>query len=193
MTEPSLEARRGITPELCRKLLDYDPVTGSFRWKPRASDCGAHKAWNIKNSGKTAFTARDHGGYNYGSISNKKIRAHRAAWMMYYGEDIPYGMQIDHIDGQRGNNRIANLRLVRPVDNSRNMKKSSRNNSGCVGVTLSKRTNKWRAYIHVGIRHIALGSFHKIEDAVAARKAAEMEYGFHPNHGRSVNSQGEAK
>ncbi len=91
---------------------------------------------------------------------------------------------IDHINGDRGDNRISNLRVVTSTENNRNKAINKNNTSGVTGVTWSKSRRKWIAQIHIGKIGKALGGFDRVEDAIAARKNAETRYGFHENHGR---------
>ena len=98
---------------------------------------------------------------------------------------IPNGMQIDHINHIRNDNRLMNLRLVSAKVNSRNMSKKTCNTSGLTGVYYASRyVNPWRALIRVDGKRVTLGSFATKEEAKLARKNAEIKYGFHPNHGR---------
>jgi hypothetical protein len=99
---------------------------------------------------------------------------------MVYGDEP---QDIDHINGNRRDNRIANLRAVDRRENMRNARLRSNNTSGIVGVTFSRDRKKWVAQINDG-KVRSLGRFDKFEDAVEARKAAERRAGFHPNHGR---------
>jgi hypothetical protein len=86
---------------------------------------------------------------------------------------------LDHLDGDKSNNRIENLRPCTSSQNSFHQKRSLRNTSGVVGVSLDIRPRKvprWRAYISVHRRQIRLGCFEALEGALAARRAAEAEY-----------------
>jgi hypothetical protein len=87
--------------------------------------------------------------------------------------------QVDHIDGNGLNNIWTNLRPVTCGENQKNRRKYARNTSGTTGVYWYKQARKWRSLIHN--KH--LGLFHNKEDAIAARKAAEVFYNFHENHG----------
>ncbi|MEG1123085.1 MAG: HNH endonuclease [Citrobacter sp.] len=156
--------------------LDYNPETGSFTWKATN-----RRGFVGKQAG--CFCPRD--GYIRIRIHGKLELAHRLAWNMTY-PDNPVGPdeQIDHINHIRMDNRIVNLRKASNTDNSRNASIGSNNTSGALGVWFEKRRNAWVAEIKVDRRKIHIGQFEKFEDAVAARKAAEVTYGFHENHGK---------
>lgn len=171
--------------ETLRKLLDYDPETGFLTWKPRPVEMFPNepkfKRWNTRYANKRAGNAK---GYQKGYIAmcilSKNYPAHRVAWAMHYGE-WPKD-QIDHINRQPADNRISNLRIVSNFENCRNKGFSKKNTSGHIGVHLRRNTGKWYAYISMRGR-VSLGSFNTFEEAVAARKAGELKYGYHPNHG----------
>jgi hypothetical protein len=107
--------------------------------------------------------------------------AHRAAWCLYHGE-WPAGV-IDHINGDKTDNRIENLRCVTPSINSRNMKKFKHNTSGIAGVCWHKASNKWRAIVTVGGRQKSLGVFSDKDDAAKAVARSRRELGFTERHG----------
>jgi hypothetical protein len=84
------------------------------------------------------------------------------------------------------------LRDVSNQENQRNKSRQSRNTSGVTGVHWHKRDKKWIARIKVDKKDLYIGMFDTFEEAVAARKEAEIKYGFHENHGRErVNAEGE--
>jgi hypothetical protein len=140
------------------------------------------QSWNKRWALKEAFTYISQGRYKQGAIDNVNHYAHRVAWAMHYGE-WPNGV-IDHINGDGNDNRIKNLRLATVSDNAKNAKLSKANSSGMTGVTYIKNRGKWRGQIvHQG-RCNFLGHFNDVNEAISARKKAEVEYGFHPNHGR---------
>lgn len=181
-----------ITPELCRQLLRYEPETGKLFWRKRTAamllrhgirDSGFIRQWHGRFAGKEALASL-HDGYRVGRIFNTMMRAHRVIWAIIHGE-WPTD-DIDHINGDRSDNRISNLRAVVRRTNCRNVSLRSNNTSGCVGVSWSKSKNRWAAQIGVEGRVIPLGRFKIYEDAVTARKAAERRFGFHPNHGRQA-------
>lgn len=176
-----------VSVEILRKLLEYDPDTGFLTWKPRGREFfrrdADQKTWNAKFAGRQAFNQRGPGGYLVSEIFNRPYRAHRVAWALSHGE---WASEIDHINGDRADNRIANLRAVTRSENSRNAARSRRNRSGVVGVSVDTLTGKWRAQIGVAGRARFLGLFETLDEAVAARRRAEVQYGFHPNHGRDA-------
>jgi len=126
--------------------------------------------------------SKHHSGYYQVQITGKLYMVHRLIWIMYNNE-IPDGMEIDHINHERDDNRLVNLRLVTRQDNRRNQKLTDRNTSGTIGVYRISRLNKWGSQIKVNGKVIWLGSFTDKTDAISARKDAEIKYGFHENHG----------
>ncbi len=154
-----------------KQALKYDPQTGILVWGP-----------GTKFAGKQAghVTKRGHLTVNRGK---KSLQAHRVAWLLHYGKWPTNG--IDHIDGNPGNNRIANLRDVGQQDNNRNKCTRKDSSTRITGVSWCKMAKKWRAYISINKRPVRLGYYDDFESAVIARKQAEQQYGYHPNHGRS--------
>jgi hypothetical protein len=172
------------TPEQLRKLLRYEPETGKLFWLPRPesmfpapNNC---RSWNTRYANTEAFTANDKG-YRVGGVFTRRYSAHRVAYALYHGYWPPE--EVDHIDGDRANNRISNLRSVSKAMNLRNQKRYKSNTSGHIGVSFVKATGKWRAQIRVDTRGKHIGTFTNIEDAIAARKAAEEGHGFTERHG----------
>lgn len=166
-----------LTPDTLRSLLSFDPETGFFVWKYRPLElfntAHAANAWNARFAGKPALTA-DSGGYRQGHVMRHRIQAHRAAVIIVTGLPIPDGMQVDHINGRKHDNRIANLRLVTNAQNGRN--RSAKRNPIYPGVHL--RGSRFVAGIKVDYRKIHLGTFATADEAIAARKVAEAEHGF---------------
>ncbi len=111
----------------------------------------------------------------------KSYKAHRLAWLYEYGEFPKY--HIDHINHNRIDNRIANLREVSRIDNQRNQKKSATNKSGFTGVHWHKQAKKWLASITVNCKTIYLGLYEDKNEAICARLHANRLYKFHANHG----------
>lgn len=151
-------------------LFDYDGV--SLVWK--------HGRGGV-SVGSIAGTVNA-GGYIQLKVNGRFYYAHRIIWEMHNGQ-IPDDMEIDHINHNKADNRIENLRLVRHETNTKNAPKYKNNTSGVTGVSWYKRDKKWLAQIMVDGNYIRLGLFDNFEAAVAVRKEAELRYGFHKNHG----------
>ncbi len=125
-------------------------------------------------------------GYMYSLITVNKVRVreHNVVWLIYKGVWPEH--ELDHIDGNGMNNLVTNLRDVPHIQNNKNMRLNSRNTVGVPGVRWNKGKQKWQARIHHNYKDHWLGLFDLLEDAISARKAAEIELGYHPNHGRIV-------
>ena len=183
------------SPHLLRELLHYDDATGKLFWKERPvsmfrpskikkgerSAEWAASVWNRKFAGREAFTATRPDGYRVGSVNCVLLRAHRVIWAMVHGA-WPEN-DIDHINGDRADNRVENLRDVTNIQNHRNARMSVKNTSGVNGVTFDRQTGKWRAGVKVNFKHIALGRYSSKEEAAAARASANKRYGFTDRHG----------
>lgn len=169
-----------------RQLLDVDPDTGILTWRHRPREYFLteqhYKSWNANFPGKRALATLDAYGYFVGIILCKRVRAHRIIWALVHG---CWPNEIDHINGIRNDNRLCNLRSVTHAENTKNTRMRNDNKSGFTGVFWDKRHNNWLAYIKVDQAHKHLGNFSNIEDAKIARRAAEIKYGYHPNHGLS--------
>jgi Ca2+-binding RTX toxin-like protein len=167
------------------QLLDYDPDTGKLYWKTRDESLfvsrSAMLTWNKRFAGKEAFTPIGSDGYKRGTLNYKMFLAHRVIFKYLHGYDPD---QVDHDDKDTLNNRAYNLIDATATTNSRNSKKYTSNSSGNVGVYLDTDRNKWIASITVNYKPIFLGRFDDKDDAIQARKAAELQYGFHANHGK---------
>lgn len=153
-----------ITQKRLRELVSYDQETGAFKWKVSRS--------NQINPGDPAGYTR-HDGYLVLVLDRRHYLGHRVAWFYIHGE---WPDEIDHINGDPADIRLANLRPVTRSQNMMNMRLLDRNTSGHKGVSWSKSRSKWQSYIKVNQRKISLGSYDEIEHAVAARKAAEDKY-----------------
>ncbi|MBP7541871.1 MAG: HNH endonuclease [Saprospiraceae bacterium] len=166
-----------ITQEELKKRLHYDPKTGIFTWILS----GSNKIKKGDIAGNTWINLNNNKKYYRIYFNGKLHYAHRIAWLYMHGS-FPRD-QIDHIDGNGLNNRIDNLREVNGFENHQNMRINSRNTSGITGVNWHKRSNKWQARIQVTKKVISLGLHYDFNNAVSARKNAEVKYGFHKNHG----------
>ncbi len=93
---------------------------------------------------------------------------------------------VDHVNHDRTDNRLSNLRSVTHAENGLNLSMSKANKSGHCGIRERKgvKGSTWQAFIRSGNKQIHLGSFKALDKAIAARKAAEVKLGFHKNHGK---------
>ena len=130
--------RTDISVKFIRDTLDYNPETGVLSWKERKD---RKVNWNHRWTGKTAGHVHEVTGHIIIQIKGRSAYgAHRLAWVHYYGE-WPKD-QIDHIDGNRQNNRISNLRCATNSENNRNRGPQSNNLSGYKGVSWHEGTKK---------------------------------------------------
>lgn len=163
-----------VTQERLKELLHCDPETGVFTWlKDRNQNV---KAGDVAGGNSN--------GYVRINISGKKYLAHRLFWFYLYGV---WPSEIDHINHNRSDNRLCNLRLVSRQENQRNRSINKNNTSGFPGVGWRKEVGKWQATITVSYEVKNLGHFDNISDAVEARRVANIRYGYHDNHGKSLN------
>ena len=171
MSEPTYTEAEMITQDRLHELFEYD---------------GNNLVWKVRKGRAHAGCIAGHGrsdGYRRVKVDQIFYYAHRLIWLYVTGEMPPE--EIDHIDGNPSNNRIGNLRAVDRRTNCLNVAKPIHNTSGICGVYLDKRDNKWNSRIQVDSVTIHLGRFNNIFDAACARKSAEIEHGFHENHGRT--------
>ena len=178
-----------IPVKILRQLLEYNPETGELFWKPRPiemfksdgpnSQLQNSKIWNTKFAGRQALCARSKG-YLVGTLLGQRVKSHRVAWAIANGE---WPAQIDHLNHVRDDNRLVNLRSVSNLENHRNTKRHVANKSGTCGVYWSKQRRKWIAGIRANAKNVNLGTFTRKADAIAARRAADLRFGFHSNHG----------
>lgn len=162
-----------------RHSFRYDSGTGALIWRERPD---VRPSWNSRWAGREAGTVKDTG-YRVLAYRRKLVRAHWVVWAMHHGR-WP-SADIDHINHDREDNRIENLREVTRKANCRNASRSKTNTSGRTGVVWCTAQNRWRAQISPDRRHVYLGHFDEFRDAVAARDAAEKRFGFHENHGKA--------
>ena len=158
----------GLTQERLNSLYNYDPATGFLVRK--------------KYKGRREHWAKP-GNYISVSIENKSFPAHRLIWMMVYGH---WPDEIDHINGNKQDNRLYNLRNVTRLENMRNRCIQKNNTTGVTGVYWSPARKKWEVRIQVEGKFLFLGYFSNKEDAIAERRVAEVNHRFHKNHGRKA-------
>lgn len=180
-----------ILPSRLRAILRADFDAGHLFWLERtpemflgrkmAADVLARR-WNTANAGKRALTYVDHNGYCVGNIWGRPHKAHRVLWALSSGE---WPEEVDHINGDRTDNRLANLRAVSRRENSRNVGRRADNSTGFVGVTMVPETGRFRARVCSDGKSIHIGMFSSAEAAAAAQAGLRASLGFHENHGRA--------
>lgn len=157
-----------ITAGRLHELLEYDPETGSFKW--RVDRPSGVKAGDIAG-------CRDNLGYWKIAVDGRgQVRAHRLAWLYVYGECPKY---IDHINMDRSDNRIANLRPATASQNHGNSHMYANNKIGLKGVSeLPNRAKPYRATIGLNGKTKTIGYFSTPEQAHAAYvAAASLKFG----------------
>ena len=183
-----MAASRLPPPNELRQLLRYEPDTGNLFWRTRCDGMflGRGKpasqlcaGWNTRYAGSRALGHKNNRGYFSGNICGVPVLAHRAIWAMVRGEWPEF---IDHINGDRADNRLSNLRSVSRVDNNRNRRLNRNNTTGSAGVKRLEN-GRWTARIRVDGRSYWLGTFDTKTEAAEVRYAAQKQYGFHANHG----------
>lgn len=160
-----MKLSQSLSQETLKQLLDYDELTGVFRWKVARGN---------KTIGSIAGYVTWHG-YVEIKINRKTYWAHRLVWLFVHGS-FPKD-QIDHIDCDRKNNSLSNLREATVAQNSHNKRDSKRNKTGFRGV--SKSGSKYVATISINGTHRHIGTFDKPEIAYEAYvKAKRINHEF---------------
>lgn len=156
----------GLSAERARELFSYDPETGVITWKVSLS--------NRAQAGAAAGSLRT-AGYIDVFVGGKRVAAHRLAWLLYHGT-WPDKF-LDHVNGIRTDNRMANLRQADYRLNSQNQRKAHKGSrTGYLGVTLVGEV--FRSRIQVDGRQKLLGDFKTPAEAYAAYLAAKRS--LHP-------------
>lgn len=151
-----------------KRLLTYDPITGEFVRKVSSG--------SRASAGMTpGYIAQN--GYRMISLLGKMHLAHRLAWLYIHGS-MPPG-RLDHINRDRADNRISNLRIATAKQNGENQTLSVANTSGVKGVTWCKANYKWLAQIQHNKVNMYLGYYSNIADAKVARRNAEAKFFTH--------------
>lgn len=156
------------------ELFRYDYETGVLYWR-----------WRVNSRVPKTLEAgrqRKSSGYLDVQVHGRFYLVHRVVMPMcygFYGE----GLEVDHINHVRNDNRLVNLRFVTRRENTRNQSVSSKNTSGVTGVYFIKRLQKYAAQIKVNRQVHYLGCYNTLEEAAAARAEANLKYKFNSNHG----------
>ena len=159
----------GISAIRLKELVSYSPDSGVFTWIAiRQGVKRGSVAGSVTNKGYVAIR-----------VDGNLFMAHRLAWL--YVHDRWPRDQIDHINGKRSDNRIANLRECLSAENQQNMKRRSDNSSGLTNVCWHSQAGKWRSYITVGGVQRSLGLYTDRADAYRAFERAKRElHSFNP-------------
>jgi len=160
---------KSITQELLREIFVYK---GGYLYEKGAEEDLQELGWVNAN------------GYRTLSILGKSYLIHRLIWCYCHGA-MPT-MDIDHIDHNRVNNHIENLREVTRLEQAHNVSLNKTSKTGIPGVRWHKHTQSYVATIGRYSLHKSghLGCFKNLDEAVACRKAAEVAEGYHKNHGK---------
>jgi len=159
-----------LTQQNLKTRFKYDPETGTL--------------FRLKRDGSLRKAGWNRDGYTALRLDGKTVLAHRIIWIMEFGYQPE---AIDHLNGDRADNRIQNLRSVTVAENNRNVRLRKDNKSGAVGVSRAKyksRDRGWRATIAFEGKDKHIGFFRSLDEAIEARKRAQIAFGFHENHGR---------
>jgi len=156
-----------ITQEFLKERVTYSHKTGLFKWKKSKYS----RAVEGEVAGRPTTA-----GHVQLSIEGKRYAAHRLVYLYVYGKMPNKTLVVDHINGNKQDNRLSNLRVVSHAQNLQNSKRSKANSSGYKGVTFEKNIGKWRAYITKNYKTTKLGFFDTKEEAYQARLAKEEEY-----------------
>ena len=166
-----------MTFERANELLHYEPSSGKLFWKKTTT--------NRVKVGDEAGSFCASTGYINVVIYGRGYNLHRIAILLTTGV-YDKTIQVDHVDHDRGNNRLSNLRVVSHAENMHNQSLRNTNKTGVTGVCVKytrKGTKRYEANIVYNYKPIYLGRYKTLEEAAAARKTAEIKYGFHENHG----------
>lgn len=152
---------REVPVERLRELFYYTPSTGVLVWRQK----------NRQHYALQPAGGIDGWGYLKTEVDGKRILNHRIAWALHYGEWPDGG--LDHVNRIKTDNRIANLRIASNSENTRNAGKHKDCMSGIRGVSLHKKTSRWRARINIDGKELSLGYFDNKDDAHLVRLVAE--------------------
>lgn len=186
-----MDKKQILSPEVLRQLLRYDPETGRLYWRHRQpvwfSEGGrtsadhAASAWNKKYAGAEAFTHDSARGYFKGRVLDVNISAHQAAWVIQTGAWPEH--EVDHINGDKHDNRWANLRAATRQQNQFNRAARKDNTSGAKGVYFDKRSGKWAAQIRHNGKRLNLGLHADVASAAKAyEEASKVLHGEFARH-----------
>ena len=179
-----------LATEIVRELLDYNPETGVFTWRPRGREWfptnRSWRWWNGRFAGKTAgCISKNKRGYPLLSIKvlGKMYLASRLAFL-WMGEPLPE--QVDHPNGDSLDNRWRNLKASTGAENGKNRSMSRANTSGVTGVYWRKAVGKWQAGGKLDGKQHHLGHFDDLDEAAAVVNKFRATSGFSERHGKEL-------
>lgn len=153
-----------LTQTFLKSILAYDKDTGVFTW-----------IIDARNNAKKGTVAgyKHHSGYSYIGIKGRGYASHRLVWLYVKGclPEI-----IDHINGDKSDNRAVNLRIATVFENNRNANIRKDNTSGAKGVTFDKETGKWRVSVFVNKVRLNFGRHSDFELAALIAEEARIKY-----------------
>jgi hypothetical protein len=166
-----------LTVDELREVFSYDPERGALYWKV---DSGARARAGMRAGtlgiGKTLR-------YQLVKYEGQQYYTHKVIWALHHG--LWASGEVDHIDGDRTNNSVTNLREVTHAENTRNARRRSDNRSGINGVCWEEKKNRWRVQIGKNGRIHQVGRYRDFFEACCSRKSTEQHLGYHANHGRA--------
>lgn len=154
-----------LTQDRLKTLLLYDQETGVFTNRITRSNAVV---------GEIAGYLHAPSGYWHIMLDYRKYKAHRLVWLYRHGHWPRF--QLDHINGNRGDNRLVNLRECTGSQNGMNAKLKTNNTSGYKGVYWDKANERWRPFVAVDGKNRFLGRFKCLQEAVIIREAAAREF-----------------
>lgn len=161
-----------MTREELTLRLDYDPDTGIFTQRTLAPQVNNTKVGGVAG-------CLNPKGYRTIKVAGKGYRAHRLAWLWSTGSFPPSDMVIDHINGDRDDNRLCNLRLATHAENRLN----SKPRKGVKGVHWAEDRKKWRVIVNIGGKNRYFGQYEDFELAeLVAREVREKYHGEFVRH-----------
>lgn len=180
------------TPERVKSVIRYDGQ--DFYWLPRPRamfpDLASFRSFEARYAGQKCAIKKQLNGYHGIRIDRALILVHRLIWVLHYGE-WPKG-ELDHINGDKFDNRIENLRDCTKSQNMRNQKLRRDSTSGFPGVHFcrDKKNKPWVARIGMRGTWKTLGYFATREEAIDCRKREQVKFGFSEHHGRKTQVVG---
>jgi hypothetical protein len=171
------EANKFPSPEELHSLLRYEG--GNLFWRERGNG-----KFDKQFANKEAGCKKRPDGYSVIAYGKSHLMIHRAVWTMF-NRQLAKGEDIDHINGDRGDNRIENLRICSRAENLRNSQRRKDNSSGFKNVNWNAATESWRVKFFIDGKTKCFGLYKDLDEAVEISKL--IRHSFHKqfaNHGK---------